>query len=175
MLQYSRFSDEHLQNTADFALKVSEAVGINYISSPEIAFLKSINGKIPQAIHVFQFLDKDAIEPTTDKTYGVLAQDLATIKLFASAILVPKTYIWPIGPNQYLQPHTSLVDDAHKLGMKVYASDFANDRPASFNYSYDPISEYLQFIDNSVFSVDGVLTDFPSTASAAVGMYLNCF
>jgi hypothetical protein len=27
----------------------------------------------------------------------------------------------------------------------------------------------LQFIDNSDFAVDGVLTDFPSTASAAIG------
>lgn len=165
---YSTFFDQHQQNTADYALKVSQAVGINYISSPEIGFLKTMNGKIPQAIHVFQFLDKDAVEPTINQTYGSLAQDLSRIKLFASAILVPKTYIWPVGPDGYLQPHTSLVDDAHKLGIKVYASGFANDQLGSYNYSYDPTAEYLQFIDNSVFSVDGVLTDFPSTASASV-------
>ncbi|RWV88039.1 hypothetical protein BHE74_00045436 [Ensete ventricosum] len=58
------------------------------------------------------------------------------------------------------------------MGLEVYAYDFANDAPASYNYSFDPTVEYLQFIDNSNFSVDGVLTDFPSTASEAVGRSL---
>ncbi|KAH0735414.1 hypothetical protein KY285_011121 [Solanum tuberosum] len=39
------------------------------------------------------------------------------------------------------------------------------------NYSYDPTSEYLSLIDNDVFSVDGVLYDFPVTASATI----DCF
>uniref|UniRef100_A0A5B6Z2M4 glycerophosphodiester phosphodiesterase n=1 Tax=Davidia involucrata TaxID=16924 RepID=A0A5B6Z2M4_DAVIN len=68
----------------------------------------------------------------------------------------------------YLEAATSLVADAHKQGLEVYASGFANDVPASYNYSYDPTAEYLQFIDNSQFSVDGVLTDFPSTASESI-------
>ncbi|KAL0887097.1 hypothetical protein Bca101_011080 [Brassica carinata] len=40
-----------------------------------------------------------------------------------------------------------------------------------FNYSYDPSAEYLQFVDNGKFSVDGVITDFPPTASQAI----SCF
>ncbi|KAF9607096.1 hypothetical protein IFM89_032212 [Coptis chinensis] len=40
--------------------------------------------------------------------------------------------------------------------------------PGSFNYNYDRTKEYLQFIDNSEFAVDGVLTDFPPTASEAI-------
>ena len=71
--------------------------------------------------------------------------------------------------DQYLQPATTLVKDAHALGLEVYAFKFANDFISSYNYSYDPSAEYLQLIDNSDFSVDGVLTDFPSTASAAIG------
>ena len=70
----------------------------------------------------------------------------------------------------YLEPSTSLVKDAHALGLEVYASGFANDDPCmSYNYSYDPSAEILQYIDNSDFSVDGVLTDNPPTASGAIG------
>ena len=94
---------------------------------------------------------------------------LKSVKTFASGILAPKNYIWPVNKDQYLQPATTLVKDAHALGLEVYAFKFANDFISSYNYSYDPSAEYLQFIDNSDFSVDGVLTDFPSTASAAIG------
>ena len=100
-------------------------------------------------------------------------KDLKSIKEFAVGILVPKTYIWPVEKDQYLAPSpTSLVKDAHAIGLEVYASGFANDIVLSYNYSYDPSAEYLQFIDNPDFSVDGVLTDFPVTASGAVGK--NC-
>ena len=53
----------------------------------------------------------------------------------------------------------SVVLDAHKEGLEVFASDFSNDVPFSFNYSYDPVTEFLNYVDNGVFSVDGVLTD----------------
>ncbi|KAG6527310.1 hypothetical protein ZIOFF_009409 [Zingiber officinale] len=99
---------------------------------------------------------------------SALLTDLSTIKSFDSGILVPKSYIWPVNEDQYLQPHTSFVTDAHVLGLEVYASDFSNDSPGSYNYSFDPTVEYLQFIDNSNFSVDGVLIDFSSTTSEAI-------
>ncbi|KAJ0987037.1 hypothetical protein J5N97_005393 [Dioscorea zingiberensis] len=36
---------------------------------------------------------------------------------------------------------------------------------------YDPLAEYLNFVDNGNFSVDGVLTDFPITPAEAIGCY----
>lgn len=144
---------------------------IGYVSSPEVGFLKSIHPRVNRnkTKLIFQFQAADAVEPSTKQKYSSLLKDLDSIKTFASGILVPKEYIWPVNKNNYLEAHTSLVADAHKLGLEVYASGFANDYPASYNYSYSPISEYLQFIDNSDFSVDGVLTDFPPTASEAIG------
>lgn len=118
---------------------------------------------------ILRFRNADAVEPTTKQTYGTILKDLAAIKPYASGILVPKEYIWPVSKDQYLQAPTTLVTDAHREGLEVYASGFANDMPGSYNYSYDPTAEYLQFIDNSQFSVDGVLTDFPPTASEAIG------
>lgn len=133
--------------------------------------MKSIGGKLKKGKTklIFRFLNEDIEEPSTKKTYGELLKDLKPIKEFAAGILVPKTFIWPMKRDEYLAPPTSLVKDAHALGLEVYASGFANDIVLSYNYSYDPSAEYLQFIDNPDFSVDGLLTDFPPTASGAVG------
>ncbi|KHM99501.1 Putative glycerophosphoryl diester phosphodiesterase 1 [Glycine soja] len=143
---------------------------------PEAGFLRSIRTQINQRKTklVFRFLERDEVDPSTNQTYGSLLKNLTSIKTFASGILVPKGYIWPVDPTSlYLRTHTSLVYDAHKVGLEVFASDFQNDIPISFNYSYDPVVEYLNFIDNENFSVDGVLSDFPLTPSEDIGMHLN--
>lgn len=170
-VQYDLFYKQHNLNVRSYIQKASRTNPLSYISSPEIDFLKSL-GEIVNKDRtklIFRFLDVDAVEPTTKQKYGAILKDLPLIKSFASGILVPKNYIWPVNTDHYLEPHTSLVADAHKLGLEVYASGFANDMPGSFNYSYDPTAEYLQFIDNSEFAVDGFLTDFPPTASEAIG------
>lgn len=171
LLQYNSFFLEHKLSTEEYILTLPKEYSLTYISSTEVDFLKSLGAKLKKSKTklIFRFLNDDVVEPSTKKTYGELAKDLKSIKDFAAGILVPKTYIWPLKKDQYLAPSTSLVKDAHALGLEVYASGFANDISTSYNYSYDPGAEYLQFIDNPDFSVDGVLTDFPPTASGAVG------
>jgi len=156
----------------NFVLIVSRTVNVSYISSPEASFLRSLRAHVNPSITklVFRFLEKDKVDPSTNQTYGSLLKNLTSIKTFASGILVPKEYIWPVDPSSlYILPHTSLVSDAHKVGLEVFASDFMNDLSISYNYSYDPVAEYLNFIDNGNFSVDGVLSDFPLTPSEAIG------
>ncbi|WVZ77578.1 hypothetical protein U9M48_025432 [Paspalum notatum var. saurae] len=169
-VQYNSFFLENKLSSEDYILALPKEFSFTYISSTEIEFLKSLGGKLKKGKtkFIFRFLNENVIEPSTKKTYGELLKDLKSIKEFAAGILVPKTYIWPLNKDLYLSPPTSLVKDAHALGLEVYAAGFANDIPLSYNYSYDPSAEYLQFIDNQEFSVDGVLTDFPPTASGAV-------
>ncbi|KAJ4845616.1 hypothetical protein Tsubulata_005752 [Turnera subulata] len=172
-VQYDSFYTEHKLSVADYIKSTARLGDPNYISSPEIQFLVAM-GKIVNKAKtklIFMFLEKTAVEPTTKQTYEKLANDLAKIKEFAAGIVVPKDYIFPVDKNRYLEAPTTLVADAHKLGLEVYASGFANDNHISFNYSYDPAAEYLQFIDNGKFSVDGFITDFPPTASNAI----SCF
>lgn len=170
-MQYDTFYTQHKHSPATFVQRALRFIAINYISSPEIGFLKSMVGKVNKVKTklIFQVLGADEIEPTTNKKYSSLLEDLASIKSYASGILVPKEYILPVKADKYLGAPTTLVSDAHKQGLEVYASGFSNDLISSYNYSYDPSQEYLHFIDNSQFSVDGVLTDFPPTASEAIG------
>ena len=48
--------------------------------------------------------------------------------------MVPKSYIWPVTKDNYLQQApTSIVAEAHNAGLEIYASDFANDRIIPYN------------------------------------------
>ncbi|KAJ4911126.1 Glycerophosphodiester phosphodiesterase GDPDL7 [Raphanus sativus] len=168
-VQYDSFYMEHKLSAAEY-LRSLRFRGITFISSPEIGFLKSIgmDARRAKTKLIFEFKDPVAIEPTTGKKYSEILLNLAAIKAFASGVLVPKDYIWPIDSTNYLNPASTFVADAHKAGLEVYASGFANDLSTSYNYSYDPSAEYLQFVDNGQFSVDGFITDFPPTASQAI-------
>ncbi|KAJ0733890.1 putative glycerophosphodiester phosphodiesterase [Helianthus annuus] len=168
-VQYDAFYAKHNLSMRSYVLAASRKFGIKYISSPEVAFLRGIVTRFsPRTTKlVFRFLGQDEVEPTTNQTYGALLRNLTSIATFAQGILVPKLYIWPVGSDFYLQPSTSLVADAHKAGLEVFASDFVNDYPLPYNYSYDPVQEYLQYVDNGDFAVDGVLSDNPITPSAA--------
>ncbi|KAK9689419.1 hypothetical protein RND81_09G058400 [Saponaria officinalis] len=168
-IEHDAFYSQHKLNMRRFVTSAARNMIISHISSPEITFLQGLTQQFASTSTklVFRFLDQDATEPSTNKTYGSLSKNLTFIKSFASGILVPKTYIWPVDATSYVLPHTSLVADAHKSGLEVFASDFANDNVLPYNYSYNPVNEYLHFIDNDEFSVDGVLTDFPVTSSEA--------
>lgn len=174
-IQHDNFYAQHNLSMRNTVLSASRRLVFSYISSPEAGFLKSIASRFnPKTTKlIFRFMEQSDIDPSTNQTYGSLLKNLTSIKTFASGILVPRRYIWPVDATLYLQPHTSLVSDAHKVGLEVFASDFVNDVPSSFNYSYDPLAEYLQFIDNGDFSVDGVLSDFPVTAFEAIGCFAH--
>ncbi|KAF8080192.1 hypothetical protein N665_0966s0005 [Sinapis alba] len=172
-VQHDAFYAQQNLSMSSFLISASKTVSIDYISSPELNFLRKntdhfgVNGPS----FVFKFLGKEDFEPTIKRTYGSILSNLTYVKTLASGILVPKSYIWPLDDKQYLLPPTSLVHDAHKAGLQVYVSDFSNDAIIAYNYSFDPVSEYLSFVDNGDFSVDGVLSDFPITASASI----DCF
>ncbi|CAL9748097.1 unnamed protein product [Musa acuminata subsp. burmannicoides] len=172
-IQHDAFYSQHNLNMSNYILSVSKRITVNYLSSPELAFLRRIAPSFnnTKTKLIFCFLDKGIKEPSTNQTYGVLLNDLTLIGTFASGILVPKSYIWPVTSDNYLLPSTSIVTDAHKAGLEIYAAGFANDHLLSYNYSYDPLTECLSFIDNGLFSVDGVVTDFPITPSEAIGCF----
>ncbi|KAF5728439.1 putative glycerophosphoryl diester phosphodiesterase [Tripterygium wilfordii] len=168
-IQHDAFFTQHNLSMRSYVLSVSRRVVVNYISSPEVGFLRSIASRFNPRITklVFRFLGPNEVEPSTNQTYDTLLNNLTFIKTFSSGILIPKYYIWPVDASLYIQPYTPVVLNAHKEGLEVFASDFANDLTLSYNYSYDPASEYLSYIDNGDFSVDGVLSDFPITPSVA--------
>ncbi|XP_042394593.1 glycerophosphodiester phosphodiesterase GDPDL4-like [Zingiber officinale] len=172
-IQHDIFYRQHNLSMRSYVLSVTKQVVVNYLSSPELLFLSGIEHRFRNTTTklIFRFLAEGIREPSTNLTYASLLTNLTYIKTFASGILVPKSYIWPVTDDNYLSPYTPIVADAHSAGLEIYASDFANDNLFSYNYSYDPLAEYLSFIDNGFFSVDGVVSDYPITPSEAVGCF----
>ncbi|CAN6479085.1 unnamed protein product [Victoria cruziana] len=172
-VEHDVFFTEHKLNMTAYILTESKKMAVDYISSPEVGFLRSIaptfNGSKTELILTFPV--SASIDPSTNLSYSSYLKNLTLVKTFASGILVPKSYIWPTDGDRYLLPHTSLVSDAHAAGLIVFASGFANDNALSYNYTYDPVVEYLSYVNGTDFSVDGMLSDFPVTAAVAI----DCF
>lgn len=174
-VEYPSFFAEHKLDMATYLTSEMNSATIQYVSSPEVAFLKSIQAAATKRKTklIFKFLNQGDVDPSTNATYGSLLTNLKAIKSFASGILVPKAYIWPVDSQTlYLQSQTSLVQDARSVGLEVHVYGFVNDLVSPiYNYSFDPIQEYLSFVSTSAVAVDGVMTDFPTTASEAIACY----
>jgi len=70
-----------------------------------------------------------------------------------------------------IQPATTLVEDAHRVGLLVHPYTFRNEqRRLARDYMGDSTNEYLAFYS---LGVDGVFTDFTDTALAARDTYLK--
>jgi len=116
---------------------------------------------------------------------------LAEIKKYADGVGPWKPYIVPVkgsfdaagkmldvngdGAVNYMdttsQPATTLIADAHKLGLMVHTWTFRNEpKRLAFDYKGDPKSEYLQFYR---LGIDGLFSDFTDTAVAARATYLK--
>lgn len=174
-VEYPSFFSQHKLEMSSYVITLMAQSQVDFISSPEIAFLKAVKTGAPNttARLVFKFGAKDALEPSTNVTYGTLLTTLKTIATYASGIMVPKEYIWPVdNTTRYLGTESTLITDAHTAGLAIYASGFINDPPLPvYNYSFDSVREYLQYIPSTLSNVDGFVTDFPDTASEA----LACF
>ncbi|UVO40477.1 glycerophosphodiester phosphodiesterase [Bradyrhizobium arachidis] len=116
-------------------------------------------------------------------------EGLAEIKTYADGIGPWKAYIVPLKialwkdanadgspykgstPDASTQQATSLIADAHKLGLFVHVFTFRNEKKyLAADYQADPVQEYLKFFR---LGVDGVFTDFTHTGVAARTAYLR--
>lgn len=91
---------------------------------------------------------------------------LAEIAKYADGIGAAKSLVQPISPTGDLLTPTALVTDAHAAGLLVHVWTVRADReflPAG--YRGDPLAEYRRLAS---LGVDGVFTDFPEQAVAAL-------
>ena len=143
-----------------------------FIQSFETANLKYLNTLID--LPLVQLLDNsgqpyDFIHPVDgstncDRTYLDLATPtgLAEIAKYADAIGVNKRLIVPTDADGKLLKPTSLITDAHQVGLLVHAWTFRNENIfLAPDYQGDPKLEYQQFFS---LGIDGVFTDFVDTA-----------
>ena len=158
-------------------VKELEKVGWNspeapvMVQSAEQSSLKALS-KISQ-VKLIWLADAPADRPvdligTKDKrTYVDLLKPeaLRTYSGWLYGIGPWKRLIVPEGQGGQLQPPTSLVSDAHAVGLKVFPYTFRSEKTfLAKDYEGDPQREYRQFF---FLGVDGVFSDFPGDAVKA--------
>lgn len=139
-----------------------------FIQSFEVENLKQLN-KMTN-LPLVQLLASGEMQPYDfrvkgdSRTYVQLAtpRALAEIAKYAHGIGPDKRLIVPDRENQRLQPATSLIDEAHAVGLKVHSWTFRHENQyLAPDYNGNPQAEYEQFFQ---LGVDGVFTDFPDMA-----------
>lgn len=110
----------------------------------------------------------DHIQSGDKRTYGQLMTpaELQFAARFLYGIGPAKQLILPEGAAERIFAPTSLVSDAHAAGLRVHPFTFRSDNPFLHSvYGGKPEREYQKFRD---LGVDGVFTDFPDHARAAL-------
>jgi glycerophosphoryl diester phosphodiesterase len=101
----------------------------------------------------------------TSSRADVTADRLGSIARYADGLGAEKTLILPEGPDRRLLPPTTVVKDAHAVGLFVHAWTMRSEAAfLSPSYGGDPAAEIRHFI---ALGVDGVFTDFPDVAVRA--------
>ncbi len=154
-----------------------------FIQSFETANLKELNRKT--GVPLAQLLDAtgrpyDFVVAGDPRTYADLATPagLEEIAGYADGVGVNKNLIVPRDADQNLLDPTTLVRDAHRVGLQVHAWTFRNENnflPADFRLG-DPASPvYLRATGDAPaeyqlffrLGVDGLFSDNPDTAVAS--------
>lgn len=100
-----------------------------------------------------------------EEVSGILTATVDELKKFAGAVNLRRTSIIP-SLNSFTTASTPIVEEMHKANISVYVSVFSNEFVAiAQDYYSDPIVELATYI-SSPFDVDGVVTEYPATATA---------
>lgn len=147
------------------------------IQSFEVGNLKALS-KLTK-VRLLQLLDEpqehpyDFVVNGDPRTYGDLTrpENLKEIATYAYAIGPYKRMIVPQNPDKTLATPTTLIHDAHKLGLLVHTYTFRNEEHyLAPDYKGDPIAEYLQFYK---LGIDGIFSDFTDTALKAKTLFYS--
>jgi glycerophosphoryl diester phosphodiesterase len=143
-----------------------------FIQSFETGNLRELRKR--SAVPLIQLLDEagrpwDFTEAGDLRTYRDLArpEGLAWIATYADGIGPNKRLIVPLDHDRQLQPPTTLVEDAHRVGLQVHPWTFRSEPELlAPGYGRQPEREYEQFY---ALGVDGVFSDFPEVAVGVRG------
>jgi glycerophosphoryl diester phosphodiesterase len=139
-----------------------------FIQSFEVENLKQLkemtNLPLVQLLAQTEKQPYDFIVKGDSRTYGDLTspQELAHIAGYAEAIGPDKRLIVPAILETRLEPATSLINEAHAVGLRVHSWTFRDEKQyLAPEYNGNSEAEYEQFFQ---LGIDGVFSDFPDTA-----------
>ncbi|MFD9705030.1 glycerophosphodiester phosphodiesterase [Lentzea sp. NPDC059081] len=149
-----------------------------YVQSFEVANLKQLTKSL--RVPIVQLVNGsgapyDFVVAGDKRTYAdlVTPAGLREVRSYADGVGLTKDIIIPRDANGYLKAPTTVVKDAHKVGLVVHSWTFRNENsflPADFRSSTDPAAYGRAFEEYDLFfkqGLDGVFADNPDTAVEA--------
>ncbi|MEV6239976.1 glycerophosphodiester phosphodiesterase [Lentzea sp. NPDC051838] len=149
-----------------------------YVQSFEVANLKQLNKQL--RVPLVQLVNGsgapyDFIVAGDKRTYAdlVTPAGLREVRSYADGVGLTKDLIIPRDAAGFLKQPTTVVKDAHKVGLIVHSWTFRNENsflPADFRSSVDPAAYGRAFEEYELFyktGLDGVFADNPDTAIEA--------
>ena len=139
-----------------------------FIQSFEVENLQQLNKMTD--LQLVQLLDEAEMQPYDfvvkgdSRTYADLTapQELAKIAEYADGLGPYKRLILPVGEDKRLKSATSLIEDAHAVGLKIHTWTFRKEEQyLAPDYNKNSQAEYEQFFK---LGIDGVFSDFPDIA-----------
>jgi len=141
-----------------------------FIQSFEIAHLQDLRSQtnlpLIQLLANWEAKPYDFVRSDDPRTYGDLTipSELSKIAEYADGIGPDKRLLVPADAGGRLQTPTSLIEDAHAVGLLVHPYTFRNEGCyLAPDYCGNPELEYRQFLH---LGIDGLFSDFPNTATA---------
>lgn len=116
----------------------------------------------------FKQLTKFKLVYVVDETaISIPDSTIEEIKTFSHAVALRRNVIFPAS-QFFLVETTNIVQRMHLYNMSVFVFLLRNEFASlAFDYLSDPTMEIRSFV--SLAKVDGLITDFPATASAYLG------
>ncbi len=164
-------------------IKELKAQGLNKSNSPvfiqsfELTNLKKLRTltKLPliYLIDDPELVPFDNVLSGDKRTYKdmLTPASLKEISSVANGIGPYKRYILPVNDKNEALPPTTLISDAHAVGLLVHPYTFRSEAQYLLkDYQGDPQKEYLQFFD---LGVDGLFSDFADQAVLAKKTFLK--
>ena len=164
-------------------IKTLKKYGMNKKTSPvfiqsfELSSLRILKKMSP--LPLIYLIDDPELVPFDHFVHGdkrtyldmLSPQNLKEISEVANGIGPYKRYLIPEDKDGNLLPPTSLLQDAHAVGLKVHPYTFRKEaRYLNKAYQNDAKKEFIQFFE---LGVDGVFTDFSDLAVAAKKTFLQ--
>jgi glycerophosphoryl diester phosphodiesterase len=146
---------------------------------PQLMAAHQINLPLVQLLDEFHLKPYDFVVRGDSRTYGdlVCPDSLSDVATYAAAIGPWKRSIIPATPadtadaaEQLTGETVPVIDHAHAAGLMVHPYTFRNERQClAIDYNNDAIAEYQHVYG---LGVDGVFSDFPDTAVAALQQFV---
>lgn len=165
-LQYAAFMAEQLDySVIDAVISALSDAGYNNQTAPEVMIL-SINSSV--LVEFNQKTSYKLVYKIDESIRDADASSITDIKKFADAVAVNRQSVYPV-TGEFITQQTDIVAKLQKAGLAVYAYLFQNEFVAQpwdfFSDATVEINSYVQGV-----GVDGIITDFPATASAYKSM-----